>query len=161
MIFNSDSLADADMAEGVPKTSSILKIGFLFDHVSETYENESDLNYLFIYFFDVLAWTKFAQVFGSLWHCACWRSNHGYSIENLITYHLKDFGRDVIFFDNLILRNAWISMKTMKTMKRLSRTPGIHLTTINFLEIFIDKNIQKQFLRSFTDIFHSKWIKKM
>lgn len=49
----------------------------------------------------------------------------------------------------------------MKTMKRLSRTPGIHLTTINFLEIFIDKNIQKQFLRSFTDIFHSKWIKKM
>lgn len=98
MIFNSDSLADADMAEGVPKTSSILKIGFLFDHVSETYENDSDLNYLFIYLFDVLAWTKFAQVFGSLWHCACWRSNHGYSIENLITYHLKDFGRDVFFF---------------------------------------------------------------
>lgn len=30
----SDSLPDADMAEGVPKTSSILKIGFLFDHVS-------------------------------------------------------------------------------------------------------------------------------
>lgn len=47
-IFNSDSLADADMAEGVPKTSSILKIGFLFDHVSETYENEIDLNHLFI-----------------------------------------------------------------------------------------------------------------
>lgn len=30
----SDSLADADMAEGVPKTSSVLKIGFLYDHVS-------------------------------------------------------------------------------------------------------------------------------
>lgn len=29
----SDSLADADMAEGVPKTSSVLKIGFLYDHV--------------------------------------------------------------------------------------------------------------------------------
>lgn len=32
----SDSLADADMAEGVPKTSSVLKIGFLYDHVSIT-----------------------------------------------------------------------------------------------------------------------------
>lgn len=30
----SDSLADADMAEGVSKASNVLKIGFLYDHVS-------------------------------------------------------------------------------------------------------------------------------
>lgn len=33
LFFYSDSLGDAGMAEGVPKTSSVLKIGFLFDHV--------------------------------------------------------------------------------------------------------------------------------
>lgn len=30
----SDSLGDASMSEGVPKASSVIKIGFLFDHVS-------------------------------------------------------------------------------------------------------------------------------
>lgn len=30
----SDSLGDASMSEGVPKTSTVIKIGFLYDHVS-------------------------------------------------------------------------------------------------------------------------------
>lgn len=32
--MHSDSLGDANMAEGVPSSSCVLKIGFLFDHVS-------------------------------------------------------------------------------------------------------------------------------
>lgn len=33
MFLFSDSLGDASMADGVPTSSSVLKIGFLFDHV--------------------------------------------------------------------------------------------------------------------------------
>lgn len=34
IIVMGDSIGDADMANGVPASSHIIKIGFLFDHVS-------------------------------------------------------------------------------------------------------------------------------
>ena len=37
IIVMGDSIGDAEMANGVPASSHIIKIGFLFDHVSEEY----------------------------------------------------------------------------------------------------------------------------
>lgn len=51
-LYYSDSLADAGMAEGVPKTSSILKIGFLFDHVSCKLNIKDSGNFSMITFHD-------------------------------------------------------------------------------------------------------------
>lgn len=77
----SDSLADADMAEGVPKTSSVLKIGFLYDHVSSDKPEISReiLDFHVATFFQISARNKFATIHGTLWYCTSWRSNDEYT----------------------------------------------------------------------------------
>lgn len=43
----SDSLGDASMSEGVPNTSNVIKIGFLFDHVSARQIRLSKITFIF------------------------------------------------------------------------------------------------------------------
>lgn len=42
IILMGDSLGDADMANGVPSSSNIVKIGFLYHHVNENLEKYMD-----------------------------------------------------------------------------------------------------------------------
>lgn len=81
VIVMGDSLGDAGMADGIPTSSHVLKIGFLFDHVSTDGIGAWDLCMIDVLYFPT-ARAEPATIHGDLRHRTYRRPDHGCAAGN-------------------------------------------------------------------------------